>query len=135
MDVLNAHSDRFTVLIRALGNSGVGDILKKRKYIIQSEKILFNTSVECWHKIETGPFTLFAPTNDAFKALPDALKSTLKNDLKRSMMGRVVAGLQSTDGEDFNSLNGINYKITVTDTGIIQLPSTNQVKFQFVVIN
>ena len=34
MDVLNAHSDRFKVLIRALGHSGVGDTLKKRNAII-----------------------------------------------------------------------------------------------------
>jgi hypothetical protein len=33
MDVLSAHSDRFTVLIRALGGSGVSETLKKRKCI------------------------------------------------------------------------------------------------------
>merc|ERR1712177_100784 len=42
-----------------------------------------------------GPFTVFAPTNEAFAKLPDDLINTLKGDpelLKQVLLNHVVAG-------------------------------------------
>lgn len=36
----------------------------------------------------SGPFTVFAPTNDAFNALPDDVKQALSND--RSLLQKVL---------------------------------------------
>ncbi len=53
---------------------------------------------------EDGPFTVFAPTNEAFGKLPDELVDTLKNDpdlLKKVLLYHVVpARLLSGDAED-----------------------------------
>lgn len=66
---------------------------------------------------ETGPFTLYAPTNEAFKSASDSLRSKFRNDVKHSLMGHIVTGLQSvdqlTDGSDLTSLTGVHYKVAV----------------------
>merc|ERR1711962_488614 len=47
-----------------------------------------------------GPFTIFAPTNDAFAKLPDNLMNTLKEDpelLKQVLLNHVVAGIINSE--------------------------------------
>lgn len=73
-----------------------------------------------------GPFTVFAPTDEAFDALPDGLvefllQSENKDLLKEILTYHVVAGnVMSTDLETghVESLNG-GLAVNVTDTGVI----------------
>ena len=64
---------RFTVLLDALETAGLVETLS-----------------------EPGPFTLFAPTDSAFAALPpDALADLSPDDLQRVLLGHLVAGAVS----------------------------------------
>ena len=73
-----------------------------------------------------GPFTVFAPTDEAFDALPDSLvefllQSENQDLLKEVLTYHVVAGnVMSTDLETgkVESLNG-GLAVNVTDTGVI----------------
>lgn len=73
-----------------------------------------------------GPFTVFAPTDEAFDALPDSLvefllQSENQDLLKEVLTYHVVAGnVMSTDLEtgEVESLNG-GLAVNVTDTGVI----------------
>lgn len=71
-----------------------------------------------------GPFTVFAPTNDAFKKLPagtveDLLKPENKDKLADILQYHVAVGGYKedmlTDGKTLNMANGGNVKITVKD--------------------
>ena len=72
----------------------------------------------------TGPFTVFAPTNDAFKKLPagtvetllkPASKETLRDILQYHVAVAVYRPEMLKDGMTLNMANGDNVKITVTD--------------------
>ena len=69
-----------------------------------------------------GPFTLFAPTNDAFSRISDAIKTRVKNDgLKMVLLGHVTKGsypLNKLISGDLPSMDGDNNKIVVTSSGI-----------------
>lgn len=78
------------------------------------KNVLFNIS-------ESGPFTLFAPTNDAFKALPDSMKTKLKSDLKTILLNHAVAGnlpVAKMVSGDLASVGGTPNKVAVSPTGI-----------------
>lgn len=65
---------RFTVLLDALENAGLSETLA-----------------------EPGPFTLFAPTDSAFAALPEGVLASLTPDeLQRVLLGHVVEGTVSS---------------------------------------
>ncbi|KAL9183128.1 hypothetical protein ACHAXT_004915 [Thalassiosira profunda] len=73
-----------------------------------------------------GPFTVFAPTNKAFAALPegalDALLADPEGDLTDILTYHVVAGnVLSTDLEtgDVETLNGDSVAVTVSDDGVM----------------
>jgi uncharacterized surface protein with fasciclin (FAS1) repeats len=72
----------------------------------------------------TGPFTVFAPTNDAFKKLPagtvetllkPASKETLRDILQYHVAVAVYRPDMLKDGMILNMANGDNVKITVKD--------------------
>ena len=72
----------------------------------------------------TGPFTVFAPTNDAFKKLPagtvenllkPASKETLRDILQYHVAVAVYRPDMLKDGMTLNMANGDNVKITVRD--------------------
>lgn len=72
----------------------------------------------------TGPFTVFAPTNDAFKKLPagtvenllkPASKETLRDILQYHVAVAVYRPEMLKDGMTLNMANGDNVKITVQD--------------------
>lgn len=66
-----------------------------------------------------GPFTLFAPTNDAFKAVPEAKLNKLMSspsELKTVLLGHLVNGTYFLGGlmhsPDLHTLDGGSNKIT-----------------------
>ena len=72
----------------------------------------------------TGPFTVFAPTNEAFKKLPagtvetllkPASKETLRDILQYHVAVAVYRPAMLKDGMSLNMANGDNVKITVKD--------------------
>ena len=67
-----------------------------------------------------GPFTLFAPSNDAFEALPEGTVDALLNDipeLTEILLHHVVNGTAMStdlnDGDVIETLNGTNVTVTV----------------------
>lgn len=71
-----------------------------------------------------GPFTVFAPTNDAFKKLPVGTVDTLlkpenKDQLADILQYHVAVGVYTedmlTDGKTLNIANGGNVKVSVKD--------------------
>lgn len=74
-----ASSPNYTTLQNALQSSGLFDVLKG-----------------------TGPYTIFAPANDAFKKLPTAVQGGLldgsnREALKQLLSGHVVSGSMNSD--------------------------------------
>lgn len=74
-----------------------------------------------------GPFTVFAPTNDAFEALPagvveNLLKPDNKDQLVAILTYHVVSGeVQSKDivnGAEVQTLEGSDVKTTITSSGV-----------------
>lgn len=78
-----------------------------------------------------GPFTVFAPTDDAFAALPEgALDSLLADptgDLASILTYHVVEGevlaadVVEMDGEEVTTVNGATFTIQVGDDGSVSL--------------
>jgi uncharacterized surface protein with fasciclin (FAS1) repeats len=75
-----------------------------------------------------GPFTVFAPTNEAFAALPaGTLESLLKPENKATLVSiltyHVVAGkVKSTDlsnGMKAATVNGANVTVTINNMGVM----------------
>ena len=72
-----------------------------------------------------GPFTVFAPTDDAFAALPagtlDALladSATLAGILTYHVVGGELTSDELNDGDRLVSVNGRQIRVSVTDDGI-----------------
>ena len=77
----------------------------------------------------TGPFTVFAPTNAAFTALPagtvdNLLKPEMKADLTGVLTYHVVAGAVKaadlTDGQEITTVQGGKLKVSIKD-GIVMI--------------
>ncbi len=82
-----------------------------------------------------GPFTVFAPTNDAFKTLPDGtvdslLKPEAKDKLGDILQYHVAVGVYTeemlTDGKTLGMANGGHVKVSVKD-GKITLNGTSTI--------
>jgi uncharacterized surface protein with fasciclin (FAS1) repeats len=76
----------------------------------------------------TGPYTLFAPTNEAFEALPngvieDLMKDENKSQLLNILNNHVVAGRLTAsnlqDGSILKTLGGEQLKVTKRDDNIM----------------
>ena len=72
----------------------------------------------------TGPFTVFAPTNTAFTALPagtvdNLLKPEMKKDLTKVLTYHVVSGKMMAadlkDGQKLKTVQGGNLTVSVKD--------------------
>lgn len=77
----------------------------------------------------TGPFTVFAPTNEAFAALPagtvdNLLKPEMKGDLTKVLTYHVVAGAVKAadlqDGMELTTVQGGKLKVTIKD-GVVMI--------------
>jgi uncharacterized surface protein with fasciclin (FAS1) repeats len=78
-----------------------------------------------------GPFTVFAPTDDAFAALPegglDELLADPTGDLADVLTYHVVAGevtaaaVAGLDGQDVTTVNGATFTVDVSDGGEVSL--------------
>jgi len=98
----------FTTLVAAVQAAGVEDTLRGE-----------------------GPFTVFAPTDDAFAALPDGTIETLledpEGDLTDILTYHVVAGavpaadVVELDGQQITTVNGAAITVGVADDGSVTL--------------
>lgn len=97
------NDSRFTTLVEGLKTAGLVDTLKGE-----------------------GPFTVFAPTNDAFEKLPDGtleelLKAENKDKLTDILLYHVAKGkfdakeVSNMDGKQINLANGKTANISVKD--------------------
>jgi uncharacterized surface protein with fasciclin (FAS1) repeats len=78
-----------------------------------------------------GPFTVFAPTDDAFAALPagtlDALLADPTGDLASILTYHVVEGevlaadVAGLDGQAVTTVNGATFTVNVGDDGSVSL--------------
>ena len=78
-----------------------------------------------------GPFTVFAPTDDAFAALPEGTVETLladpTGDLASILTYHVVAGavmaadVVGLDGQEVETVNGATFTVNVGDDGSVIL--------------
>ena len=82
-----------------------------------------------------GPFTVFAPTNDAFNKLPagtvdDLMKNEKKADLQNILEYHVAVGVYKTenmqDGQSLGMANGQNITLSVKD-GKVMVNGTSNV--------
>ena len=78
-----------------------------------------------------GPFTVFAPTDDAFAALPDGTVEALLEDPEGDLAGiltyHVVEGavmaadVAEMDGQEVTTVNGATFTVNVGDDGGVSL--------------
>lgn len=77
----------------------------------------------------TGPFTVFAPTNAAFDAIPKAtldglMKPEMKADLTKILTYHVVAGAVKAadlkDGQELTTVQGGKLKVSIKD-GVVMI--------------
>ena len=76
----------------------------------------------------TGPFTVFAPTNEAFAKVPKAtldnlMKPAMKADLAKILTFHVVPGALMAadlkDGQELTTVQGQKLKVTVKDGSVM----------------
>jgi uncharacterized surface protein with fasciclin (FAS1) repeats len=105
-----ANSRDHSTLVNALSKAGLGSTLS-----------------------EKGPFTVFAPTNEAFAKLPDGTMDALievenKPKLVKILTYHVVKGTYTTkdlkDGQTLKTIEGENLKVTIKD-GKVKINNAN----------
>ena len=121
---------------KQMGQSGVKDDLSQRNVVQvasgSKDHTTLVTAVKAAELVDvlsnTGPFTVFAPTNEAFDKLPagtvDALLSPeKKEDLANILQYHVSLGVYKadsfTDGQVIGQVNGNDITITKKDGKII----------------
>ena len=82
-------------------NTSIGDFVASSPNYITLQNALQSSDLSDVLK-GTGPYTMFAPTNDAFKKLPTAVQGGLldgsnRDALKQLLSGHVVSGLMNSD--------------------------------------
>lgn len=104
-------------------------------------------AVEAAGLVETlkgeGPFTVFAPTDEAFAALPagtvDALLADPSGDLTQILLYHVVPGAvmaaDVTDGLEATTAQGSTVTLTVGDDGSVKINDANVVATDIVASN
>ena len=118
--------DRFSTLVRAIKAANLTDTLEKRKSnfilclpIVHYDYFASFSNIKRGGKTKEGPFTFFAPTNDAFKALPDGTLDKLlasPAELKKILLGHLVSGTFFLSGlvtGDLPTLDGGSNHIAV----------------------
>ncbi len=116
----------------AVGQSGVVDD-QSQKNVVQvavgsADHTTLVTAIKTAELVDVlsnaGPFTVFAPTNDAFNKLPAGtveglLKPEKKDDLSDILQYHVFVGVlkleMMQDGQTYNMVNGGNVTIGVKD--------------------
>jgi uncharacterized surface protein with fasciclin (FAS1) repeats len=80
-----------------------------------------------------GPFTVLAPTNDAFDALPEGTLATLLEDENKDQLAgiltyHVIAGAvfstDLSDGQVVETVNGEKLTVDITDAGVFFVDAT-----------
>lgn len=122
-------------------NSDQQDMMKDNPMADQAEKNIVQTAIDAGsfsslvtavqkaELVETlsgeGPFTVFAPTDDAFAKLPDGTLETLLNDkekLSKILTYHVVSGKimssDLTDGMIAATVQGQEIKFSIDDQGV-----------------
>jgi len=130
VDLLNLRRDRFSVLIQAVQMAGLNEFLQQgNQYNVYNLKK--KSKQNCvpnliFFKMIGGPFTLFAPTNDAFKAIPEAVFTKLMaspGDLQKVLLGHVIpdcyflAGLMNN--QRLTAMNSETRRIAIIGNSII----------------
>lgn len=131
--LLRARQDWTSTIIQAIQVAGLADTLQKG--INQILKYFYDSIVKsiyaklydnkCYYT--DGPFILFAPTNDAFKALPDgalaklvAAPADLKKVLSRHVVrtsGRIGDPQVPLKAGDLTNLDGTVLKVVMSASG------------------
>lgn len=82
----------------------------------------------------TGPFTIFAPDNDAFKASNVDLKALMKNttDLKKVLTVHIVDAKKTSkdlkDGMVLKTVQGENLTVKIAPDGVITISGVKVIK-------
>lgn len=137
-------SSSTTTETKASGQSGVKDD-QSAKNVVQvaiesKDHSTLVTAVKTAELVDAlsnaGPFTVFAPTNEAFKKLPAGtveglLKPEKKNDLTDILQYHVAVGVYKPDalqdGQTIGEANGGNITISKKDGKIVINGTTNVV--------
>lgn len=122
--LLRARQDRVSSIVQAIQAAGLADTLQKGKLEIElNYSIIDYICLTSSNLIADGPFILFAPSNDAFKALPEGTLGKLlaaPADLKKILLNHVVkVNVPSNElkSGDLTSLGGSVLKVVVSPTG------------------
>jgi uncharacterized surface protein with fasciclin (FAS1) repeats len=102
-DIVQGNED-FSTLLEAVGAAGLGDTLASE-----------------------GPFTVFAPTDDAFAALPDGTLQSLLQPRNRDQLTGILtyhvvpAEVMAADvmAGDVETVNGAPFTVTVEDGNVV----------------
>lgn len=105
VDELGEH-DQFSSFVQAVQTAGVADALQG-----------------------DGPFTVFAPTNDAFSQLGDGTLDQLDQDqLATLLQHHVVQGAHPADAlpDQLQPVSGSSYGVDVTENGAVLVPQDGE---------
>ena len=128
----NEAQNNNTEEIQSIGQSGVQDDASQKNVVqvavSSKDHTTLVTAVQAGELVDAlsnaGPFTVFAPTNEAFNKLPaGTVESLLKPESKESLVDilqyHVSVGVYKTDlmqdGQSIGQVNGGNVKITKKD--------------------
>lgn len=109
-----AQDDRFTTLVELVGLAGLEDSLNA-----------------------DGPYTVFAPTNDAFAALPEETLTRLKSEEGKAELveilqshvaeGRLMAGEVPMAGQSIETIGEASLNVTGSVDGTLNIEGSNTV--------